>query len=171
MTDQSAPTAEARGLLAYAEDAAHVVGCASLFAILCLVTADVVLRTAINKTVPFQFELTEIYLMPALATLPLARVQRLGGHLAIDFVDLKFLGALGPLIRRLNTALPAALFACIAWMSGQYALAAWTRSETNMGVIDWPMYIAYAAVPIGTGLLTLRLALETIRGKTETTSH
>lgn len=170
MVDHTA-AAEERDLLSYVEDGAHFVGCAALFAVLCLVTADVLLRSTLNKTVPFQFEVTEIYLMPALATLPLARVQRLGGHLAIDFLDLKFLGVFRPVVARLNTALPALLFGCVAWMSGRYALAAWTRNETNMGVIDWPMYIAYAAVPIGTGLLTLRLVLETIRGKAETTQH
>lgn len=170
MADHTAASG-ARDVLSYVEDAAHVVGCASLFTILCLVTADVLLRSTISKTVPFQFEFTEIYLMPALSTLPLARVQRLGGHLAIDFLDMKLLGTLRPLFARLNTALPALVFGCIAWMSAKYAFAAWTRNETNMGVIDWPMYIAYASVPIGTGLLTLRLALETIRGKSETTSH
>lgn len=156
------------GFLTWIEDAAHAVGCVCLLAALLFMTADVAMRTFLGKTVAFQFELTEMFLMPALATLSLARVQRLGGHLAIDFVDLAWTGRLAPLVVRLNTGLPALFFALLAWQSGKYALAAWTRNDTNMGAIDWPMYIAYASIPIGTGLLTLRLLAETIGGRPAT---
>lgn len=153
-----------QGALARVEDAFHAVGCLCLFAVLVLITVDIVFRALFSKTVAFQFELTEMFLMPALATLSLARVQRTGGHLAIDFVNLDSLGAFAGVMRRINTALPAIFFALVAWQSGKYAFAAWLRNDINMGVIDWPMYVAYSSVPAGTGLLVLRLLVETFRG-------
>ncbi|MGE0701257.1 MAG: TRAP transporter small permease [Hyphomicrobiaceae bacterium] len=168
MADRAAAK-PARGPLAMLEDALHAVGCTALLAVLVLITLDVVLRATLSRTVSFQFELTEMFLMPALATLSLARVQRIGGHLAIDFVDLSRLGVLGAVARRLNTALPAVFFAAVAWQSGKYAWNAWLRDDNNMGVVDWPMYVAYSSIPLGTGLLAVRLAVETFsrQGKNE----
>lgn len=164
MAELRAP-GRSRGPPVWLEDGAHTIGCVSLLAVLLLMTADVVSRTVLGKTLAIQFELTEMFLMPALATLSLARVQRLGGHLAIDFFDLAWTGRLAPVVVRLNTGLPAVFFALVAWQSGKYALAAWVRNDTNMGVIDWPMYLAYVSIPIGTGLVTLRLLAETLGGR------
>ena len=152
---------KAHGLLARTEDVLHAVGCLCLFAVLILISGDVLLRSTVKSTIAFQFELTEMFLMPALATLSLARVQRTGGHLAIDFLSLSRLGRCAGIVRRFNTAAPAMFFALVAWQSGKYALAAWQRNDINMGVIDWPMYVAYASIPIGTGLLAIRLLVDT----------
>lgn len=151
------------GLQAMLEDALHWAGCLCLAAVLLLVTADTALRFSINQPLAFQFELTEMYLMPAMATLSLARVQRLGGHLAIDFIQVSWFGPLAPVLLRLNALLPALFFALVAWQSGKYAWAAFVRNDTYMGVIDWPTWVAYASIPIGTGMLTLRLFAETVR--------
>lgn len=152
-----------RDALAVPEDVLHWAGCLCLAAVLLLVTADAVLRFAINQPIAFQFEFTEMYLMPAMATLSLARVQRMGGHLAIDFVQMRWFGRAGPLLIRLNALLPALFFGLVAWQSGKYAWAAYMRDDIYMGVIDWPSYLAFASIPIGTGMLTLRLLADTVR--------
>ncbi|MGE0715041.1 MAG: TRAP transporter small permease [Alphaproteobacteria bacterium] len=152
-----------RDALAPVEDVLHWLGCLCLAGVLALITADTILRYTINRPIAFQFELTEMYLMPTMATLSLARVQRLGGHLAIDFVRMRWFGAAAPLIARMNAALPAIFFAALTWQAGRYAWAAYQRNDIYMGVIDWPTWIAYAAIPVGTGMLTLRLVADTLR--------
>ncbi|MCC7272836.1 MAG: TRAP transporter small permease [Alphaproteobacteria bacterium] len=144
------------------EDALHCAGCLCLASVLLLVAGDTLLRFAVNRPIAFQFELTEMYLMPAMATLSLARVQRLGGHLSIDFVQMSWFGGLAPLVGRLNSLLPAVFFALVTWQSGKYAWAAYLRNDTYMGVIDWPSYVAYASIPLGTATLTMRLLVDAV---------
>jgi len=156
-----------RDALALVEDALHWFACLCLASVLLLITLDTILRYTINQPIAFQFEFTEMYLMPAMATLSLARVQREGGHLAIDFVPLSWFGAFAPVLSRLNLLLPALFFALLTWQAGKYAWSAYQRNDTYMGVIDWPSYLAYASIPLGTGLLTLRLLTDAVRQRTE----
>lgn len=139
------------------EDILHIGGCLSLVLVAVLINADIILRIVLQVPVQFQFEVTELYLMPALATLSLSRVFRDGGHLALDFVSEDLPGPVGLVITKLRLLIPAAFFATVAFMSGKFALHAFTSSAVEYGVIDWPLGWAYAVVPLGTGILVLRL--------------
>jgi hypothetical protein len=56
-------------MLRKTEDTLHLAGCLGLVAVAALINADILLRLIANRPVQIQFELTELYLMPALATL------------------------------------------------------------------------------------------------------
>ena len=60
--------------LARLEDLLHLGGCVALIAVAVFINADILLRLFFDTPLQVQFELTELYLMPALATLSLARV-------------------------------------------------------------------------------------------------
>lgn len=139
------------------EDILHLAGCLSLVAVAGLINADILLRLTVSRPVQIQFELTELYLMPALATLSLARVFRDGGHLALEFMPEHLPGVIGRAISRLRLLLPAVFFAAVTYMSGKYALKAIVHGDIEYGVIDWPLGWAYAVVPLGCGVLVLRL--------------
>ena len=164
MTDLNKP-------LSRVEDILHVGGCLALIAVAVLINGDILLRLFFARPVQIQFELTELYLMPALATLSLSRVFREGGHLALDFIPERMPGLFGALIMRLRLVLPAAFFAAVTIMSGKFALRALSHGEVEYGVIDWPLGWAYAVIPLGCGVLTLRLihdAFHTNRNSTNT---
>ncbi|WP_319410853.1 TRAP transporter small permease [uncultured Cohaesibacter sp.] len=122
-----------------------------------LINADILLRFFFNEPVQIQFELTELFLMPALATLSLSRVYREGGHLSIDLVPKYFAGDMGLFIKVVQLFLPAVFFAAVTFMSGKFAIRAILGGEIEYGVIDWPMGWAYALIPLGCGVLCLRL--------------
>lgn len=140
------------------EDVLHLIGCLSLVAVVILINADILLRVFANRPVQIQFEMTQLYLMPALATLSLARVFREGGHLALDIVAED---AIPDILRRLILALSACFFIAVTWMSWRFAYRAFQRDAVDFGVMDWPLGWAYVVVPIGCGALTLRLISET----------
>ncbi|MCA0873055.1 TRAP transporter small permease [Seohaeicola saemankumensis] len=144
-------------LLSKLEDTLHIAGCLCLIAVAALINADILLRLFFNEPVQIQFELTELYLMPALATLSLSRVFREGGHLALDFMPEHLPGMAGRIAVILRLLLPAAFFAAITYMSGKFALRAIAHGDIEYGVIDWPLGWAYAVVPLGCGVLVLRL--------------
>ena len=157
-------------ILSKLEDIIHFGGCLSLVAVAALINADILLRILFNEPVQIQFELTELYLMPALATLSLSRVFREGGHLAIDFVPETLLGRFGQMVAILRLLLPAAFFAAVTYMSGKFALSAIMHGEIKYGVIDWPLGWAYIVIPLGCGVLVLRLIhdalIQSVKGQT-----
>lgn len=144
------------------EDILHIAGCLCLLAVAALINADILLRLFAGWPVQFQFELTELYLMPALATLSLSRVFRDGGHLALDFMPEHLPGLWGAVIGRLRLLLPAAFFGAISFMAGRFAWRAFAHGEVEFGVVDWPLGWAYAVVPLGCGVLALRLCYDAL---------
>ncbi|SEO37726.1 TRAP-type C4-dicarboxylate transport system, small permease component [Salinihabitans flavidus] len=144
-------------VLSKLEDILHLAGCLSLVAVAGLINADILLRLFANRPVQIQFELTELFLMPALATLSLSRVFRDGGHLALEFTPKVLPGLLGHVISLLRLLLPAAFFAAVTAMSGKFAFEAIAHGHVEYGVIDWPLGWAYAVIPLGCGVLVLRL--------------
>lgn len=145
------------------EDILHVAGCLALVLVAVLLNIDIALRLFAGHPLQIQFEMTELYLMPALATLSLSRVFREGGHLALDIVPESLMGPAAGIVRRLRLLLAAVFFVGVTWMSGKYALRAFMRGDIEFGVMDWPLGWAYAAVPLGCGLLVLRLVFELIK--------
>ncbi|WP_114964338.1 TRAP transporter small permease [Alkalilacustris brevis] len=148
--------------LSVIEDALHAIGCAALVCVVLLLNADILMRLFLGRPVQMQFEVTELYLMPALATLSLARVFRDGGHLALDIIAEE---KIPDLLRRLILALSASFFVAVTWMSWRFAHRAFRRGDIDFGVMDWPLGWAYVVVPIGCGVLALRLIFETVRRK------
>jgi TRAP-type C4-dicarboxylate transport system permease small subunit len=144
-------------LLIKIEDILHFGGCLGLVAVAALINADILLRLFLNRPVQIQFELTELYLMPALATLSLSRVFRDGGHLALDFIPEHIPGRAGTVVAKLRLLLPAAFFAAVTWMSGHFALKAIVNGDVEYGAVDWPLGWAYAVIPLGCSVLVLRL--------------
>jgi TRAP-type C4-dicarboxylate transport system permease small subunit len=144
------------------EDTLHLAGCLCLVAVAGLINADILLRLFAQRPVQIQFELTELYLMPALATLSLSRVFRDGGHLALEFMPGDLPGTWGGLVAKLRLLLPALFFAGVTVMSGKFALKAILHGDVEYGAIDWPLGWAYAVVPLGCGVLVLRLLHDTV---------
>jgi TRAP-type C4-dicarboxylate transport system permease small subunit len=151
-------------LLRRVEDVLHAGGCISLVLVVVLLNADILLRVVFGRPVQIQFEFTELFLMPAIGALSLSRVFRDGGHLALDFGLGPPAGPLGRALDKLRFLLPAIFFAATTWMSGAFALSAILAGEVEYGVIDWPLGWAYAATPIGCGVLTLRLFHDAFAG-------
>ncbi|KZB59879.1 MAG: TRAP transporter small permease [Thalassospira sp.] len=145
------------------EDTLHWGGCLALVIVAVLINADIVMRLVAGIPVQIQFEMTELYLMPALATLSLSRVYRDGGHLALDFMTKDLSGLFGKIVSRGRTLLAGVFFCAVTYMSGSFALKAFLRGEIEYGVIDWPLGWAYAAIPLGCGVISLRLLYDTLQ--------
>lgn len=153
------------------EDTLHIAGCLGLVVVVALINADILLRLFFNEPVQFQFELTELYLMPALATLSLSRVFRDGAHLALDFMPEHFPGRIGRVIAKLRLLLPAAFFGAVTYMSGKFALHAFMHGDFEFGVIDWPLGWAYSVIPLGCGVLVLRLLYDAFQAEAPEPTH
>lgn len=154
-------------ILGRIEDGLHLLGCAALVLIAVLINADILGRLFFRTPVQFQFEMVELYLMPAVATLSLAKVFREGGHLSLEFIEPSVFGRFWPALRIVMLLCSAVFFIALTAMSGRFAFHAFEHGEVYFGVIDWPLGWAYLSVPLGSAVLTVRLLFETIRRSAE----
>lgn len=126
------------------------------------ITVDAIGRYLFNRPLAGQYEFTSLYLMVILTFMGLAHTQAVGGHISVPL----FQGLVAKLPWKLGSRL-AALCGAIAFgyvtlMAGEDALAKIAARTTTFGAIQFPTYLSYCWMPVGTGLLTLRLLFQTI---------
>lgn len=134
----------------------------TLFAMMLLVSADVVARYFFNAPLTFQFELTTQYLMVIVATLALPWGDRQGAFIRLSIIRRLLHPRAAGYLDAFNGLTGAAVFFGLAWFSGARTLDKWHTGDAIFGVIDWPVWLSLMWVPIGCLLLALRLAVDAI---------
>lgn len=147
-------------VLAWAENiAAIAAGCAVLAAMV-LVSVDAILRHVFGMPLTFQLHLTQHYLLVSLTMLGLSWGYRNGGAIQITLLTENLPAAVvGPLVR-IGLLLSSVYLAVLAWRAALVFHRAWTRDSVIMGVIDWPVAWSWIWIPIGCGLLAVRLLVD-----------
>jgi TRAP-type C4-dicarboxylate transport system permease small subunit len=157
------------------EDLLHTIGCLCLLVIAGLIVFDTLRRLLVGVPLQVQFELTELFLMPAVASLSLSRVFRDKAHLAIEIFTTRQFGRTWPFVNAMNLTLAIVLFAGITWQSGLYTYNAFVSEDIYIGIYDWQMWLAYLSGPLGSGTLCLRLFHDFIHdlvtGKVDRSEH
>ena len=123
-----------------------------------LTTADALGRYLFNSPIPGTGELIEDYFMIALIFLPLSYSFMQEGHVHVTMLERFFPGRVKFLIGKFNLILSFALFALIAVAGWRGFAEAWRIDEISTSSIGYPMWPCYVMVPVGCGLLCLRIA-------------
>lgn len=128
-------------------------------ALMVYTVADVILRYGFNRPFSGSIELTE-FAMSAIVFLGIAYCGWLGGHVAVDIFErpldnprLRFV----PVILGFTCA---ALFAAIAWLTVEEALATMRRVSNMM---RWPHYPFQFIVAFGSAAYAVVLFVQSIR--------
>ncbi|MGR3425108.1 MAG: TRAP transporter small permease [Sagittula sp.] len=145
---------------AVVETAAAVVAGAAALAAMLLVTADALMRHVFSAPLTFQLVLTQDYLLVALLLMAMPWGYRTGGFIRLDLL----LNTLPDLARQLVLRaglLASGIYAArLAWLSWLQFDKSYSRGDVVMGVIDWPVAWSWVWLPIGLGLLALRLLID-----------
>ncbi|WP_420392235.1 TRAP transporter large permease subunit [Acuticoccus sp.] len=132
----------------------------ALFAMMALITADALGRYLLRITPPDVFHFTELYLMPMVIFLAMAQTQRERGHVNVTLLSQFVPPALAAAILSavfLAAAVICAMIAVASWQSAWPHLANW---RVTGGVVPWPTGLSRVIVPVGMGLLSLRLFVD-----------
>lgn len=148
--------------LRWLEDLSAALAGAIMLVAMMLVSLDALLRYLFGAPLTFQYYLTEKYLMIGMVALPLAWGFRTGGYIRIEGLVQALPRGLRTLVLRAGLLLGAAYIAVLAWLGGAYFLSAFRKGEVVMGVFDWPVSWSWIWIPVGCGLLALRLLLTAI---------
>jgi len=150
------------GMLERVEDGLAWLTYAALFLMMSMNAIDAIGRYFQQITPPDVYHLTELFLMPVVFFFALAQTQRDRGHVNVillsQFLPLRLQAAINAFVFG-ATALVCAVIAYSSWDAAWPHLAQW---RVTGGMVPWPTGISRAIVPIGMGLLTLRLIVDTV---------
>ncbi len=143
------------------ERSVDVLAGVSLLAMMLLISADALGRLF---GVPMQgaYEFTTYYLMVIAAFAALPRSYRTGGQVRLELLEPWLARIPGKAAYRGVVLVSLAAFLILLWFSAEEALRRIIDRDTTFGVIQWPLYLSYVWLPIGVGILSLRLALELV---------
>ena len=139
------------------EDGFAIVAGVTLALVMILVSADSLGRYLFNAPIDIQFELTQNHLLVMATVLAYSWGVREGAHMRVEFVVSHLPAWMQRLVVVMSSAAAAAIFGGVTYYSGIDVIEAWRNNEMTMGVIDWPVVYSRIWIPLGGGLLTLRL--------------
>jgi TRAP-type C4-dicarboxylate transport system permease small subunit len=148
--------------LSIVERFAAFLAAVALFLIMTIVASDVALRYLFNRPWGWSYDFISLYVMVGLFFLALSRTFAMHGHISVDLLH----HYLTPTARRwcevVICLLSAGLFAL---MTRAGALRAWEHYIDNdvlAGSYPWPAWASAVFVPLGAGMITLRLLLSMV---------
>lgn len=144
------------------EDALGWLSAAAMFAIMLIVVCDVVLRYFFHSPLSWAYDLISLYLVAAVFFLSLSAAYTEGAHVNVDILQQTFPPRAIRLCEVVTTAIGAAVFALITYFGALRTLDAYASSDVLSGAIPWPTWPSLALVPLGCGLMTLRLLVQLV---------
>ncbi|MCG6206956.1 TRAP transporter small permease [Rhodopseudomonas sp. HC1] len=149
----------ASAALAAIERALTLIAVTFMFVIMVLVVADVFMRYALNRPFSFTYDLIGLYLMAGVFFLTLSDALREHVHVGVDILVPRF-SPPGRRLAEIVTALTGLfVFALLCKVGFDRALDNFEQNDVLSGAIPWPTWISAALVPLGCGVLVLRLLL------------
>ena len=132
----------------------------SIFVMMLSISADALSRYLFGTPITGQYEFTQFYLLVILVFMALPRTYMIGGHIRLKLLDRYRRKIPFSLSERCNAALAAIAFGAIAWFSGLEAVDKFVNQDKLFGAVQFPIYWSYVWVPLGCGLMALRLIYE-----------
>lgn len=146
-------------LLARVENALGWLAALAMIMMMIVVFCDVAMRYIFHSPLSWAYDLISLYLVAAVFYFSLSAAYSEGAHVNVDILQQSFPKAGIRLSEIVTTAVGTLIFALITWFGALKTVDAFTENDVLSGAISWPTWPANALVPLGCGLLTLRLAL------------
>ena len=148
--------------LGWVERALYLGAALALAAMMVSISADALGRYLFDRPIRGVYEVNEMYLLTATVYLSIARAQRLDEHIAVDSIYRTMPAWARRLSRGIGRALAAALFAAVAYKTGEMAHSQFVMGNMTSGVVQLPSWIGWFLVFTGSGAMTLRLLLQVV---------
>jgi TRAP-type C4-dicarboxylate transport system permease small subunit len=146
--------------LAVIENVAAVGAGAAMLGTMILVSIDVVMRYVFSNPLTFQLHFVQYYLLVSLLMLALPWGYRNGGAIQIQLLTAALPERVVTPMVRLGLLASAVYILALAYQGYKAFVEALINREVVMGVIDWPVAWSWIWIPIGCGLLAIRLVVD-----------
>lgn len=148
--------------LAGLELGASVIASVMLFAIMLVVVLDVTLRYIFNSPLAWSYDLISLYLMVGMFFFSLSSTLQHHEHVRVDLLLKHFPVWARHLAELVTYVCASVVFALIVYVMGAKTLASFAANEVAPGDIPWPTWLSLLAVPLGAGLMLLRMVLRLV---------
>ena len=139
-----------------------VIGCLMLFALMFVVVGDVALRYLFNAPLQWSYEVISSYLMPGLFFFAASHTLKAHGHVAVDIVHNYVERRTRYVLEAVTSVLAAPVFLLCTIVSARNTWADLANAATSTSGLALPTWTISVMLPIGFGMLTLRLTLNAI---------
>jgi TRAP-type C4-dicarboxylate transport system permease small subunit len=150
------------GALTAIEKVTSAIAAAFMFAIMIIVFSDVVMRYVFNRPFSWAYDLISLYILAGVFFLSLSGTYAVNGHINVDILLPRFSIPIQRLCAIVSNVVGLCIFIPIAWLGYQRALDNYISADVMAGAIPWPTWASAAFVPVGSGILALRLAVHLI---------
>lgn len=130
-----------------------------MFAVMMIVAADVCMRYFLNAPFSWAYDLISLYLMAGIFFLGLSQAYAAGAHVSVDILQQQFSAPGKRLAEIITAAVGLVAFAAMTKLGYERALDAFVSKDVLAGAIPWPTWPSIALMPLGAGLLCLRLSV------------
>lgn len=135
------------------------IGCAMLFVLMLVVVADVTLRYLFNSPLQWSYQVISSYLMPGLFFMAVSHTLKANAHVSVDIVHNYIPRKARYVFEAVTTVLVIPVFAYCTVVSAGVTLADLRTAATSTSGLAVPTWTISIMLPIGFGVLTLRLLL------------
>lgn len=146
--------------LSVIENALGWLSAAAMLAIMLIVFCDVIMRYFFHSPLSWAYDLISLYLVAAVFFLSLSAAYTEGAHVNVDILQQAFPPRGMRLSEVVTTAIGAIVFALITYFGALRTLEAYASHDVLSGAIPWPTWPSLALVPLGCGLMSLRLVAQ-----------
>jgi TRAP-type C4-dicarboxylate transport system permease small subunit len=133
------------------------VGCLMLFALMLIVVADVSLRYLFNAPLQWSYEVISSYLMPGLFFMAVSHTLKANAHVAVDILHNYVSRRTRYVFEAVCTTVALPVFALCTWVSAQHTWNDWQSAATSTSGLAVPTWTISLMLPLGFGMLSLRL--------------
>lgn len=140
----------------YVDTALAYISAVLVMFMMVLSSTDILLRYLFNRPIAGAYELMQ-FVMGGVAFLAFSYVQLKRANITVDVVSEKFTGRTEVAVDILSLLLMFFISAIMAWQGGANALDAWREGDVTIGLVELPVGPAKMVVPVGCGILCLRL--------------
>jgi TRAP-type C4-dicarboxylate transport system permease small subunit len=161
LSTMSAPAVYQRldRVVGWLDNALLAVGCLMLFALMLIVVADVSLRYLVNAPLTWAHEFIASYLMPGLFFMAASHTLKAGAHVCVDILH-NYVGRQTRYVfEALSATLAAPVFGLATWVSAQNTWNDLQAGAVSSSGMELPTWTVSVMLPLGFGVLTLRLVL------------
>ena len=135
------------------------IGCLMLFALMFVVVADVSLRYLFNAPLEWSYQVISSYLMPGLFFMVVSHTLKAHSHVAVDIVH-NYVGRRTRYVfEAMSSVIATPVFALCTVVSAGVSLDDFRSAATATSGLAVPTWTISLMLPLGFGMLTLRLAL------------
>ena len=145
------------------EDVLAWAAVAVLVTITVIVSADVVMRYALNRPFSWAYDLISLYLMAALFYLAVSRTFSLNAHIGVDLLQNRAPKTIRLLCQMSSGVLSLMLFLVIVWVNFGSSVEDFWSGASSVGEIPWPSWVSTAIVVVGCAVMSLRMAFYSVQ--------